>query len=450
MGTALTGTEIKDTYDSLLKISDNGTISGTAKYLSDGLGNDSVLSLSTAAVGVGTASNSYTAAGRGNLNIAGSGGAILGFQIGGSPKGYVFHDNTTLQLWNEVAGDLLFGANATERMRITSAGNVGIGTSTPSTKLHVSDSGAVGVNVTSSASQAYMNFTSVNTAGFEPFIGFGGTSAGDQAQMIGVVNGGVRWTVAGSEAMRITSTGNVGIGTTSPANTLSIAKSTSSGSGSTFPRLSIANTLATQGDGSSTFNFSDINVSAGNGAVNMFLATTYAAGTWAPSAQINVSTNHPLIVKTNNTEVARFLAGGGLTFNGDTAAANALDDYEEGTFTAYLVPPTSGTITLDPTYSTWSYTKIGRKVTINGVAVISAVSSPVGPYFTMTTLPFTIITANSGYGSGSAILSDQSLSYAKSSVPIWHSVGNVSLNFALDASTLGAGDELYVTATYFV
>jgi len=32
-------------------------------------------------------------------------------------------------------------------------------------------------------------------------------------------------------------------------------------------------------------------------------------------------------------ERMRILSAGGLTFNGDTAAANALDDYEEGTFT---------------------------------------------------------------------------------------------------------------------
>jgi hypothetical protein len=37
------------------------------------------------------------------------------------------------------------------------------------------------------------------------------------------------------------------------------------------------------------------------------------------------------------------LSGGGLTFNGDTAAANALDDYEEGSFT-----PTVGGSTTDP------------------------------------------------------------------------------------------------------
>jgi hypothetical protein len=54
MGTTLTGTTPQDTYDSLIKVTDNGPLSGTAKYLSDGLGNDSILALSTAAVGIGT------------------------------------------------------------------------------------------------------------------------------------------------------------------------------------------------------------------------------------------------------------------------------------------------------------------------------------------------------------------------------------------------------------
>jgi hypothetical protein len=54
MGTTLTGTTPQDTYDSLIKVTDNGPLSGTAKYLSDGLGNDSALALSTTAVGIGT------------------------------------------------------------------------------------------------------------------------------------------------------------------------------------------------------------------------------------------------------------------------------------------------------------------------------------------------------------------------------------------------------------
>ena len=54
------------------------------------------------------------------------------------------------------------------------------------------------------------------------------------------------------------------------------------------------------------------------------------------------------------------LAGGGMTFNGDTAAANALDDYEEGTWTPVLTDGTN-----DATMHSLNagvYTKIGRMV----------------------------------------------------------------------------------------
>ena len=63
--------------------------------------------------------------------------------------------------------------------------------------------------------------------------------------------------------------------------------------------------------------------------------------------------------ETSGTERMRILAGGGLTFNGDTAAANALDDYEEGTWTASSV---NGTVTGNNT----KYVKIGKQVTVWG------------------------------------------------------------------------------------
>ena len=51
----------------------------------------------------------------------------------------------------------------------------------------------------------------------------------------------------------------------------------------------------------------------------------------------------------------------GLTFNGDTAAANALNDYEEGTWT----PSFGGGMTITYGSRTASYTKVGQSVTWN-------------------------------------------------------------------------------------
>jgi hypothetical protein len=81
------------------------------------------------------------------------------------------------------------------------------------------------------------------------------------------------------------------------------------------------------------------------------------------------------------------LASGGIQFNGDTAAANALDDYEEGTWTAAFVCGTSGTITIDA--NTGTYTKIGRKVTLCGYFSVTSVSSPVGS-LSITGIPFSV------------------------------------------------------------
>jgi hypothetical protein len=59
------------------------------------------------------------------------------------------------------------------------------------------------------------------------------------------------------------------------------------------------------------------------------------------------------------TERVRFLDSGGISFNGDTAAANALDDYEEGTWTPTPAQGITGGLTINSA----RYTKIGRTVT---------------------------------------------------------------------------------------
>jgi len=73
---------------------------------------------------------------------------------------------------------------------------------------------------------------------------------------------------------------------------------------------------------------------------------------------------------TGGSEIARFTADG-LTFNGDTAAANALDDYEEGTYAVVVSGSTSGTYNMDSN-NTLAYTKIGRLVTIQGYVGVSS------------------------------------------------------------------------------
>ena len=74
----------------------------------------------------------------------------------------------------------------------------------------------------------------------------------------------------------------------------------------------------------------------------------------------------------------------GVTSNTDS---NTLDDYEEGTYTVTLTCSTSGTATLNGSYNTGRYTKIGRVVYVNCDARISSVSSPSGSM--VFSLPFT-------------------------------------------------------------
>lgn len=85
--------------------------------------------------------------------------------------------------------------------------------------------------------------------------------------------------------------------------------------------------------------------------------------------------------------------GKGIDFDtaGSGAAANLLDDYEEGIFTVTLSPSTSGTITINTSFNTMSYVKIGSIVNIQGRVDISSVSSPVGQLI-VTGLPFTSAT----------------------------------------------------------
>jgi len=92
----------------------------------------------------------------------------------------------------------------------------------------------------------------------------------------------------------------------------------------------------------------------------------------------------------------------GLTFNGDTAAANALDDYEEGTWTIgmdYHTGSSWSSVTFDTaiTNTTGHYVKIGKLVTVQIYTNVFNVTAPaVGSFARITGLPFTNMASN-GY-----------------------------------------------------
>jgi len=161
------------------------------------------------------------------------------------------------------------------------------------------------------------------------------------------------------------------------------------------------------------------------------------------------------------SEKLRIQSGGGISFNGDTAAANALDDYEEGTFTPSITATGGGSISLYPGYDTLSYTKIGRMVTIIGKLAAQSVSSPSGD-LRIGSLPFT----SGDYADRAGVAAPMTLSYFNGSgvsTTGYYStaalvaegrtyahiiVGSSSGGDTSIADWIGAGSDLFVTVQY--
>ena len=132
-------------------------------------------------------------------------------------------------IWeNRQNGNIIIRSNnSNERMRITSAGNVGIGTNNPASKLEVKGSGTSPIvyfgNGVDNAPNRQLAFSGGSSGLVWDLDATGASSVGGQ----------LTFSTNSSERMRIDSSGNVGIGVSSPTRTLQIV-STGTTTGGTY------------------------------------------------------------------------------------------------------------------------------------------------------------------------------------------------------------------------
>ena len=206
------------------------------RYLS-GLSVDSTVLVVDAAndrVGIGTASPAYP------LDIVGFANSSSGFRVtDGTIDNRVSWSSGNVGFFGTVSNHpIAFNTNLTERMRITAGGNVGIGTTSPGAKLEVY--GASPTTVYESQLRIYSSETTgaQDTGGAIAFSGhdgvagrtFGSIRSMKENSTVGNYAGYMSFGTRANntdlvERMRITSGGNVGIGTTSPSYKLQVYNS---------------------------------------------------------------------------------------------------------------------------------------------------------------------------------------------------------------------------------
>lgn len=281
---------------------------------------------------------------------------------------------------NDMPGRLVFSttpdglATPSPRMTIKADGSVGIGTQSPNALLEVSAGTAVSTNGTFRLAGTNTNGSASN------FCELAATQDVDLTSSALTFSTRLSGTL--SEKARIDKNGRLLVGTSSTSSISNTVFQGSSGN-TDAAIIRLATNAATPADGAVIGQILFASSSSHSGCAG--ITALRDGGTWSassgPSRLAFSTTANGATVPTERLRITSTgqvrLAGAGITFNGDTATANELDDYEEGTWTPTVSGSgTAGTYTLTGTYA--YYTKIGNQVTVYAKFGFSAASGGTG------------------------------------------------------------------------